>query len=137
MNIDNEWLQFLDDCNSNDDFPSMLLDGFSKLSLNNKDNEEDDDEDDSTDETASTESTSIESLSDFNNEVDENDQNKGPSVKEVGLLSSAPNPQRECEELYISTQTKIFFLNQTNLDVQKIFWNTNIIPYSTAKHGVL
>ena len=137
MNIDNEWLQFLDDCNSNDDFPSMLLDGFSKLSLNNKDNEEDDDEDDSTDETASTESTSIESLSDFNNEVDENDQNKGPSVKEVGLLSSAPNPQRECEELYISTQTKIFFLNQTNLDVQKIFWNTNIIPYSTAKNGVI
>ena len=136
MNIDNEWLQFLDDCNNNDDFPSMLLDGFSKLSLNNKDNDEDDN-DDSTEETISTQSNSTESLSDANSEVDESNQNKRSSVKEVGLLSSVPNPQRECEELYISTQTKIFFLNQTNLDVQKIFWNTNIIPYSTAKNGVI
>ena len=30
----------------------------------------------------------------------------------------------KCEDLYISTQTKIFFLNISILNVEKIFWNT-------------
>ena len=43
----------------------------------------------------------------------------------------------ECEELYISTQTKIFFLNIATLNVEKIFWNTKILPYSEPKNGVI
>jgi len=45
--------------------------------------------------------------------------------------------RNECEELYISTQTKIFFLNIATLDVDKIFWNTKILPYSEPKNGVI
>lgn len=42
-----------------------------------------------------------------------------------------------CEDLYISTQTKIFFLNVANIDVNKIFWNTKILPYTTPSNGVI
>jgi len=45
--------------------------------------------------------------------------------------------RNECEELYISTQTKIFFLNIATLNVDKIFWNTKILPYSEPKNGVI
>lgn len=43
----------------------------------------------------------------------------------------------KCEDLYISTQTKIFFLNITNLEVDKIFWHTKVIPYTTRSTGVI
>ena len=43
----------------------------------------------------------------------------------------------ECEELYISTQTKIFFLSASSLDVDSIFWNTKVIPYTTRENGVI
>lgn len=43
----------------------------------------------------------------------------------------------KCEDLYISTQTKIFFLNISILNVEKIFWNTKIVPYSEPRNGVI
>ena len=43
----------------------------------------------------------------------------------------------ECESLYISTQTKIFFLNETDLDVCRIFWNLPVIHYGNAIQGVV
>ena len=43
----------------------------------------------------------------------------------------------QCEELYISTQTKIFFLSVANLPVDDIFWNTQVIPYTTRANGVI
>jgi len=42
-----------------------------------------------------------------------------------------------CEDLYISTQTKIFFLNQSFIDVTNIFWNLDVIPYTSQKSGVI
>ena len=42
-----------------------------------------------------------------------------------------------CEDLYISTQTKIFFLNVSSLDVNKIFWNIRVIPYSKPQNRVI
>lgn len=42
-----------------------------------------------------------------------------------------------CEDLYISTQTKIFFLSVANLEVDSIFWNTVVIPYTTRANGVI
>jgi len=43
----------------------------------------------------------------------------------------------ECESLYISTQTKIFYLNVNYLDVDKIFWNLPIIEYGIPKMGII
>ena len=42
-----------------------------------------------------------------------------------------------CEDLYISTQTRIFFLNVNQLDVNKIFWNVGVVPYYKPVDGVI
>jgi hypothetical protein len=41
-----------------------------------------------------------------------------------------------CDELYISTKTKVLFLNQ-EIDIQNIFWNIPVIEYGEAKNGVI
>lgn len=72
---------------------------------------------------SSDDSTSYES----NTEEDEN-----ISASQVTDQQRAP-----CEDLYISTQTRIFFLNVTQLDVNKIFWNIRVIPYYKTVDGVI
>ena len=57
------------------------------------------------------------------------------SIKEEG--SRTYTERNPCEELYISTQTKIFFLNQHHLDVNAIFWNVSVIPYAQPENGVI
>jgi hypothetical protein len=49
---------------------------------------------------------------------------KPDPVKEetVPLPSPVEYIRNDCESLYISTQTKIFFLNVNILDVDTIFW---------------
>ena len=41
-----------------------------------------------------------------------------------------------CTELYISTKTKISYLNQ-EIDLHKLFWNIPIIKYHEPKEGIL
>jgi len=41
-----------------------------------------------------------------------------------------------CDELYISTKTKVLFLNQV-IDIHNIFWKIPIIDYWTPKEGVV
>ena len=71
--------------------------------------------------------------------VEENNDIISDNEMEYGEGEPSPskNARMECEELYISTQTKIFFLNTTNLDVDKIFWNTKVIPYTMRSNGVI
>jgi hypothetical protein len=45
--------------------------------------------------------------------------------------------RNECEALYISTQTKIFYLNVQSLNVDHIFWNLPIIEYGVPKMGII
>ena len=42
----------------------------------------------------------------------------------------------QCDELYISTKTKVLFLNQ-EVDIKTVFWNIPIIQYSEPKEGVI
>tara|TARA_B100001027_G_C16237783_1_gene317842 strand:+ start:171 stop:1256 length:1086 start_codon:yes stop_codon:yes gene_type:complete len=42
----------------------------------------------------------------------------------------------ECSELYISTKTKITYLNSV-VDLQKVFWNIPILHYYDNKEGVI
>lgn len=42
----------------------------------------------------------------------------------------------ECEELYISTTTKVLYLNQA-IDIQNIFWEIPIIDYWKPEEGVI
>uniref|UniRef100_A0A6C0JM55 Uncharacterized protein n=1 Tax=viral metagenome TaxID=1070528 RepID=A0A6C0JM55_9ZZZZ len=41
-----------------------------------------------------------------------------------------------CEELYISTKTKVLFLNQ-EIDIQNVFWKIPIIEYGKATNGAI
>jgi hypothetical protein len=41
-----------------------------------------------------------------------------------------------CDELYISTKTKVLFLNQ-EIDIGNIFWNVPITEYSVPKEGII
>lgn len=41
------------------------------------------------------------------------------------------------EPLYISTKTKIVTLNQGFIDVDKLFWNVNLIPYFAQCEGII
>ena len=42
----------------------------------------------------------------------------------------------ECDDLYISTTTKVLFLNQP-IDIQTIFWEIPVIDYWKPEEGVL
>lgn len=65
-------------------------------------------------------------------EESEDDHKDTPETKNDSIQERTP-----CEDLYISTQTKIIFLNVSTLDVEKIFWNTKVIPYSEATNGII
>lgn len=41
-----------------------------------------------------------------------------------------------CEDLYISTKTKVLFLNQ-EIDIQNVFWKIPIIEYGKATNGAI
>jgi len=41
-----------------------------------------------------------------------------------------------CEDLYISTKTKVLFLNQ-EIDIQNVFWKIPIIEYGNATNGAI
>jgi len=42
----------------------------------------------------------------------------------------------ECDDLYISTKTKILFLNR-QVDVEPVFWKLPIIQYWEQKEGII
>lgn len=51
------------------------------------------------------------------------------------VMSQAEAP--ECKDLYISTQTKQIRLNQSNIDVSRIFWEIPIVNYWKPEEGII
>lgn len=45
-------------------------------------------------------------------------------------------PAPECDELYISTKTKVLFLNQS-IDINAVFWKLPVISYSAPENGII
>ena len=43
----------------------------------------------------------------------------------------------KCSELYISTKTKICYLNKNTIDVKTVFWKIPVIDYYIPKNGVI
>lgn len=125
--IDNEWNEFLK-AYQGDEFvyvSSELQDDYFMMNTPLRSSDDDDGDPDDEDD------------DDNENEPSNSHLEFTNMTSPISLPTVAPNQRGVCEELYISTQTKIFFLNQTNLDVQKIFWNTKIIPYWQNKNGVI
>lgn len=58
------------------------------------------------------------------------------NVQEEDENQSQTDEVPECEELSISTKTKVLYLNKS-IDIENIFWNIPIIPYWQPKDGVL
>ena len=56
-------------------------------------------------------------------------------VKAPATMSQADAP--ECKDLYISTQTKQVRLNQSNIDVSRIFWEIPIVNYWKPEEGII
>ena len=55
-------------------------------------------------------------------------------------LSNTDNNCREipkCSEIYISTRTKIAYLNIQNIDIKDIFWKLDVIPYYIPQEGII
>lgn len=60
-----------------------------------------------------------------------------PSSNEPIILTDQPtNIMPKCEDLYISTQTKVLFLNQ-EIDIHRIFWEIPITEYWRPVSGVV
>lgn len=60
------------------------------------------------------------------NEINDKDENILQDAEDIPL----------CEDLSISTKTKVLYLN-TPIEIEDIFWNIPIIPYWQPKDGVL
>ena len=60
------------------------------------------------------------------NEVNKKDASKTDTTDEIP----------EASELYISTKSKIAYLN-SDIDLKQMFWNIKIIPYNTQENGVI
>lgn len=43
----------------------------------------------------------------------------------------------KCSDIYISTKTKISYLNKNNIDIKKIFWNIPVINYNNPIDGII
>jgi hypothetical protein len=43
----------------------------------------------------------------------------------------------KCSSLYISTKTKISYLNMNNIDIKDIFWKVPVLKYYTPRNGVI
>ena len=52
----------------------------------------------------------------------------------LGSVTESKTPK--CSDIYISTKTKIAYLSKP-VDLSKVFWNLEIIPYSTPKEGII
>ena len=111
VSIDDEWKQFLMNQNNDDcsNWNPIMIPDLSSGDDTIEDN--------------------LDSDSEFSRDND--DQHLSTHTMPTG---SVRNP---CEELYISTQTQIFFLNISYIDVDNIFWNTPILEYGIPHNGVL
>jgi hypothetical protein len=54
----------------------------------------------------------------------------------ASLENDSDNAVPVCDDLYISTKTKVLFLNQ-EVDIQTVFWKIPIIEYGKAQDGVI
>ena len=56
----------------------------------------------------------------------------GNSIKTESSKKDTP----KCSDIYISTQTKIAYLN-SNIELYKVFWNLDVMDYSIPEDGII
>lgn len=78
--------------------------------------------------------TSLNSNYNNNSGMDDENSSADGMIETPDGLSCKVVP--ECEDLYISTTTKVLFLNQP-IDIQSIYWQIPIIDYWKPQEGIL
>lgn len=73
----------------------------------------------------------LDDLDDLN--IDEFDS-KLPDIETVAIDGQEQQPV--CSNIYISTKTKISYLNEP-IDIKKVFWNIPVSPYSTPNECII
>lgn len=79
------------------------------------------------------------SKTEMKKDIDNNtNKNNGAIHKKTHIIDDVDEPREMpvCDELYISTKTKVLFLNQ-EIDIHTVFWKIPIIEYSQPKEGIL
>lgn len=67
---------------------------------------------------------------------DEVNKSDDEEVVSANITMDIESVAPKATNIYISTKTKIAYLN-TTVDLKKIFWQVPVIPYSTATNGVI
>ena len=73
--------------------------------------------------------TIIDNTSQNNLKISENKSND----EQIRNMNNIP----KCTDIYISTKTKISYLNKNNIDIKSIFWKVPILQYSKPDNGVI
>lgn len=72
----------------------------------------------------------------MNNKDDENSNNSIRNNNNINHLD-APKQIPKASDIYISTKTKIVYLNIDNVDIKNIFWKIPIVEYYKPENGVI
>jgi len=70
----------------------------------------------------------------INNEYNNETLNNNEIIPNVTTIIPIIPPK--CEDLYISTKTKVLFLNQS-IDIANVFWKLKVINYGTPTDGIV
>lgn len=76
---------------------------------------------------------------DYENDTDEDEESSPRNIGKKGEVLQLNNVTNlpKCSEIYISTKTKISYLNKGNIDIKKVFWDIPILSYSIPKNGIV
>ena len=75
----------------------------------------------------------------YDNETSDSvtDESKNIENKQEKIQLNDVKNIPKCTSLYISTKTKISYLNKTDIDIKSIFWEVPVIKYYTPTNGVI
>ena len=62
-----------------------------------------------------------------------------PAVKPIQetIYNTSTTIEPRCDDLYISTKTMLLYINQTNIDVARIFWSLPVVEYWKPVEGII
>ena len=70
-----------------------------------------------------------------NNTIETNKSDS--NIDNFNKLSISKNIIPEASDIYISTKTKIVYLNVNTIDIYNIFWKIKIINYNSQNEGII
>lgn len=72
----------------------------------------------------------------INNNEQYDSQEEDTKINHEKINNSNNTVRPVCEDLYISTTTKVLFLNQI-IDISNVFWELPVIDYGNAENGIV